>query len=115
MRRSRVPSCKGQTRDRLTVMSAQALEVRMAHLEGAYEQINHRLGTVEQRLGNLETRMDAGFARVDERFASLEQKIDQRFGQIDQRFGQMDQRFTWLTGLLVVSILLPVVQRFVFH
>ena len=85
-------------------MSAQALEVRMAHLEGAYEQINHRLGNVEQRLGNLETRMDAGFARIDARFA-----------QIDTRLGQIDQRFKWLTGLMIVSIFSPIVQRFVFH
>lgn len=96
-------------------MSAQALEIRMAHLEGAYEQINHRLGNVEQRLGSLESRMDAGFAQVDNRFA----QVDARFAQIDQRFGRieqrMDQSFMWLLGLLVVSILLPIVQRFVVH
>ncbi len=83
-------------------MSAQALEVRMAHLEGGYEQINHRLGNVEQRLGSLETRMDAGFARIDERFA-----------RADARFAQIDQRFMWLIGLIAVSILLPIAQRFV--
>jgi hypothetical protein len=48
--------------------------------------------------------MDSGFTRVDERFS-----------QIDLRFAQMDQRFMWLIGLVVVSILLPIVQRFVVH
>ena len=82
-------------------MSAQALEVRMAHLEGAYEQINHRLGTVEQRLGSLEAKVDSGFARVDDRFSQIEQRVD--------------QRFMWTIGLIIVSILLPIVQRFVIH
>ena len=82
-------------------MSAQALEVRMARLEGAYEQINHRLGTVEQRLGSLEAKVDSGFARVDDRFSQIEQRVD--------------QRFMWTIGLIIVSILLPIVQRFVIH
>ena len=82
-------------------MNIQALEVRMAHLEGAYEQINHRLGTVEQRLASLETKVNSGFDRVDQRFGRLEQSVD--------------QRFMWTIGLIVVSILLPIVQRFVIH
>ncbi|MBV8639007.1 MAG: hypothetical protein JO322_13065 [Candidatus Eremiobacteraeota bacterium] len=82
-------------------MSAHALEVRMAHLEGAYEQINHRLGTVEQRLAALEVRVDTGFARVDECFTRLESRFD--------------QRFMWIIGVLVVSILLTIVERFVAH
>ncbi|MBV8639006.1 MAG: hypothetical protein JO322_13055 [Candidatus Eremiobacteraeota bacterium] len=94
-------------------MSAQALEIRMAHLEGAYEQINHHLGTVEQRLGSLETRMGAGFARIDERFA----QVDTRFSQVDARFVRIEQRMDrtsmWRVGLMVASILLPIVQRFV--
>jgi hypothetical protein len=31
-------------------MSAEALEVRMAHLEGAYEQISFRLNSIDRRL-----------------------------------------------------------------
>ena len=71
-------------------MSAQPLEIRMAHLEGAYEQVSQRLNGIDQRLLGLEQRMD-----------SLR--------------GNMDQKFLWVIGLVLVSILLPLVQRFVSH
>ena len=70
-------------------MSAQPLEIRMAHLEGAYEQISHRLGSIEQRLGSIELKFEARFAQVDG-----------RFGQMDARFAQIDQKFMWLFGLI---------------
>lgn len=78
-------------------MTAQPLEIRMARLEGAYEQISHRLNGIDLRLAAIETRMD------------------QRFNAMDQRFAAMDQKFLWVIGLVLVSILLPLVQRFVSH
>jgi len=77
-------------------VSAQPLEIRMAHLEGAYEQISHRLGTIEQRLGSMELKFEARFGQVDGRFG----QIDARFVQIDARFAQIDQKFIWLFGLI---------------
>ena len=63
-------------------MSGQPLEVRMAHLEGGYEQL-------DKRLGDLASSIDARFAQVDSRFA----QVDSRFAQVDSRFAQMDSRF----------------------
>ncbi|HEV2261760.1 MAG TPA: hypothetical protein VGR69_05670 [Candidatus Rubrimentiphilum sp.] len=70
-------------------VSAQPLEIRMAHLEGAYEQISHRLNGIDQRLNSIELKMESRFAQVDS-----------RFGQIDGRLGQIDQKFIWLFGLI---------------
>lgn len=42
-------------------MSTQALEVRMARLEGAYEQIDKRLGSIDSRLLSLEQKLDRQF------------------------------------------------------
>ena len=53
-------------------MSAQPLEIRMAHLEGAYEQINERLRSIE---GRLETRFDGLDRRIDARFDALDTKF----------------------------------------
>jgi len=77
-------------------VSAQPLEIRMAHLEGAYEQISHRLGSIEQRLGSMELKFEGRFAQVDSRFA----QVDSRFAQMDGRFAQIDQKFMWLFGLI---------------
>ena len=76
-------------------MSTQpTMEVRMAHLEGAYEQISDRLNGVEHR-------MERGFAAIDQRFIAIEQKID--------------KHFLWLVGLILVSIILPMVGRYAPH
>jgi len=68
-------------------MSTQALEIRMAHLEGAYEQSDKRLGSIDGRMGSLEQRLTV-----------FEQKSD--------------RQFFWLLGLLLVSILLPMASHF---
>jgi hypothetical protein len=54
------------------------LEPRMAHLEGACDQINERLGSIDRRIDG----------------------IDRRFDSTDHRFDSIDQRFNWLFGLV---------------
>ena len=64
-------------------MSAQPLEIRMAHLEGAYEQINERLRIMDARM---ETRFDAvdrKFESIDRKFEGLNRKIE----GLDKKFG----------------------------
>ena len=101
-------------RDRLSKgpkVSAQPLEIRMAHLEGAYEQISHRLGNIERRLDSMELKFEGRLGQVDGRFA----QIDARFAQMDGRFAQMDQKFMWLFGLIgsswITTILAVVYHR----
>jgi len=58
----------------------------MAHIEGTFDQINERLGSIDRR-----------FDSVDTRFES----IDRRFESIDRRFDQVDRRFNWVIGTIV--------------
>jgi hypothetical protein len=83
-------------------MSAQPLEIRMAHLEGAYEQVSQRLNGIESRLTGFEQ-------RVEQRFTQLDESFDRRFDALSEK---IDQRSLWLMGLVLVSILLPVAMRF---
>lgn len=82
-------------------MTAQPLEIHMARLEGAYEQISDRLNGIDQRLAGIELRIDA--------------TRDMLLARMDSLHANMDRKFIWLTGLVLVSILLPLVQRFVPH
>jgi hypothetical protein len=52
-------------------MAADAWELRTARLEGAYEQVDRRLGAVEGRLATLEHKMDTGFAQVRAEIGAL--------------------------------------------
>jgi hypothetical protein len=73
----------------------------MAHLEGAYEQISARLGSVDGRLG-----------RVEDRLGRLEDKLDARVDTFrDELLARMDRQFYWILTLVVVSILLPLLLR----
>jgi hypothetical protein len=69
------------------------LEVRMAHLEGAYEQTSQRLAAIDLRFDAIDRRFDA----VDRRFNALDRKIDERFlwtiGAVLS---------TWLTTILAI-------------
>ena len=70
-----------------------AFAVRMARLEGAYEQIDQRLGSVEARMASLERKVDEGFARLRQ---DLTQAID-RVGQ------KLDATFRWVIGIVLVN------------
>jgi hypothetical protein len=75
-------------------VSAEPLEIRMARLEGAYEQIADRLNGIDQRIGAFEQKVDARFAQVDLRLLELERKID----------SSLRTMITWMLGQTAVII-----------
>jgi tetrahydromethanopterin S-methyltransferase subunit G len=66
-------------------MHAHPLEARIAHVEGAFDQVNERLGIIERRLDT-----------------------------IDIRFNHVDSRFNWLTGI-VVGTWVTTILAILFH
>ncbi len=80
-------------------VTAQPMEIRMARLEGAYEQIRDCLNGIDLRLISIEQRLDA--------------TCDMLLTRIDSPQASMDRKFLWLMGLVMVSIILPLVGRFV--
>lgn len=89
-------------------MSAQPLDARMAHLEGAYDQISHRLNGIDQRLDGVDRRIEGVERKID----TLREHMDRRFENLERR---LDQKFLWVIGLVLVSMILPVVERAVPH
>ena len=63
-------------------MAADALEIRIAHLEGAYEQIDKRLGS------------------LDGRMASLKRTVNERTDRVEQK---LDATFRWVIGIVLVN------------
>jgi hypothetical protein len=78
-------------------MAVDAWELRTARLEGAYEQVERRLGTVAGRLAALERKVDLGLAELRGEIKAMTIEL----------ISKMDRQFYWLLGVLVVSILLP--------
>lgn len=68
-------------------------------MEGAYDQITHRLGNVEQRLGSIEHKIDS--------------VRDVLLAEMSRRFDKSDQKFNFIYGLIVVSIIIPLIERFI--
>lgn len=82
-------------------MAADAWEVRTARLEGAYEQIDKRLGALEVRLGSIENRITA-----------MDQQMDAGFAQVRS---EMRTQFCWLLGVMIVSGLVQIGLKFPGH
>ncbi|HEY9085589.1 MAG TPA: hypothetical protein VIN40_06605 [Candidatus Tyrphobacter sp.] len=61
------------------------MEARIAHLEGAFDQVGERLNSIDRRIN------------------SFEQRVDARFNGLDSRFNGLDTRFNWLIGIVVAT------------
>ena len=81
-------------------MAIEALEIRMAKLEGGYEQINERLGAIEQRLASFEQRFTSEITAL---------RSETRAGDAELR-KQMAGQFYWLLTLVLGSILVPILR-----
>jgi archaellum component FlaC len=88
-------------------MAMESVDVRLARLEGSYQQIDRRLGSIEDRLGRLEMKVDAQGnalgARIDELNRGLSARIDALSNRVH----------TMLYGI-IVAILVPILIRIFF-
>ena len=66
-----------------------ALEQRVSRLEGAYEQVDERLGDLASSMELLRTDMNGLRAEMNTRIAELGNRIDQTNARIDQRFNNL--------------------------
>jgi hypothetical protein len=86
-------------------MPASSFETRMAHLEGAYDQVS-------QRLMNIDPRFDGVDRKIDLRFDALDKKIDHRFDALDAK---VDKRFTWTIGVVITTWLTTIASIYLRH
>lgn len=84
-------------------MAADAIEMRLARLEGSYEQVSARLGAIESLIGQMDT-------RIDQRISGLDTRIDQRISRLEEK---VDGQFHWVVGLVLIAILVPIALRFI--
>ena len=100
----------------MTTEPANPLEVRMARLEGSYEQINLRLTSLEGGLNRLEDKLEARFNHLEANMNRLEDKLEARFShlegdmnrledKLETRFSHLDRKLdvrfnvlAWLSG-----------------
>ncbi len=72
-------------------MPASPMEVRMARLEGAYEQVSQRLMNIDPRFDALDRKINLLHEAVDKKIDMIDAKKDQRFNALEQR---IDSRST---------------------
>ncbi len=73
------------------MMAVEPMEVRMARLEGGYQQIDKRLSEMQADIRDLRVHVDDGFSGLRR---------------------EVRQQLYWLLGILIVGILVPLYLRF---
>ncbi len=82
----------------MTTEPANPLEVRMARLEGSYEQINLRLTSLEGGLNRLEDKLETRFSHLEGNINRLEDKLESRFDRLDRKIDVRFNVLAWLSG-----------------
>jgi uncharacterized protein YpuA (DUF1002 family) len=71
---------------------------------------------IEKAVNDLHVEMNSRFEKmeknIDTRFEKMEKSIDTRFEKVDARFDRMDDRLWWIFGAVVISILIPLVTKY---
>jgi hypothetical protein len=92
-------------------MAIDALDIRMARLEGAYAQINERLGSLEHRLvteiSGLRTEMSSEIGAVRGEIGTLRGEFRTDLAELRR---QMTTQFYWILALILGSILIPILR-----
>lgn len=93
-------------------MTDETLDNRMARLEGSYEQIDRRLGSLDERM---ESRFAEANARMESRFAEADARMESRFAELHVSIARnrehADAHFLWMIALLLTSLVLPFAAR----
>ncbi|MBI3939665.1 MAG: hypothetical protein HY315_02415 [Acidobacteria bacterium] len=94
------------------------LDVRIAHLEGAYEQIDKRLGGVETGLGQLRSEMGQLRSEIKSEISGLGSQVKSEISGLGSEVksvrsefhqyraeltGRMDGQFRWLLGTILTA------------
>jgi hypothetical protein len=110
--------------DEALLMAIDALDVRMARLEGGYEQITERLGAIEHRLTSFEERVSSEIKSLRAEMATMraematrsdvdalrvELRSEVRAGDSELR-RQLNAQFYWLLTFILGSILVPILR-----
>lgn len=107
-------ACRVVTSVTRALMATDALEIRMARLEGAYAQINERLAGLENRLVaemsglRAELKSEMNGLRADIKSETISLRADNT-----ELRRQMATQFYWVLTLILGSILIPFLRDFV--
>lgn len=99
-------------------MAADALDIRMARLEGAYQQINERLGGIDGGLASIRSEISALRTEGKSDFAGLRSEISAlrtetkgdlaaARSEISDLRKQTATQFYWLLTFVLGSVLIP--------
>lgn len=78
---------------------SQPLEHRIARPEASVEHLNGAYEQIDKRLGDLRSDTVAGFVRVDQHFDSLEAKLESKYDKLDSKMdASVRMLVTWMIG-----------------
>ena len=77
---------------------------RMSKLEGAYEQVNERLGEMNGRINEMNGRIDVTNTRIDQLRTDMDARIDNLSAQMNARFNSILVLMlgSWVTTIGVI-------------
>ena len=87
------------------MMTAQPLEIRMARLEGSYEQVADRLNGIEMRLDHLDTKIDSARDQLSAKIDGVRDVLDTKSDSLrDYLHTTMDAHFRWTIATMVALV-----------
>jgi tetrahydromethanopterin S-methyltransferase subunit G len=82
-------------------MSAQPSDVRLSALEASVEHLNGAYEQIDKRLGDLRSDVNIGFGRVDRHFETIDRRLDGLDRKVD---GNLRTLVGWMLGQTAVVI-----------
>jgi chromosome segregation ATPase len=112
-----------KSREKFETQTEKAVNDLRREMISRFEKVDSRFEKVDARFDRMEKSIDVRFEKVDARFDRMEKSIDARFEKVDDeiknlrnevttRMDRMDDRLWWIFGAAVISILIPIVMKY---
>ncbi|MGH7727591.1 MAG: hypothetical protein ACREM2_02200 [Vulcanimicrobiaceae bacterium] len=104
-------------------MTADALDARLARLEGSYEQIDRRLGAIEATVGRLDAKIEGVEARLEAKIEGVEARLETKIAAVETKLdakidgvrGDIISAGRWQVGLTLTTWITLMLAIFLHH
>ena len=82
------------------------------YFESELRRVDSTIANVARSQEKFEKEVFKRFDKMDSDIKNLRSEVNMRFSEMNARFNEMNDRLWWIMGVMIVSILIPIITKY---